>query len=91
MITREPVNSEQRRLERKAVGIFFLMNVVSSHENTPVRELYEAYVEWVERSSSIRSQVSIDGFGRLIPKNYKRKAWRVDGTTARVVVGVSLL
>ncbi len=40
--------------------------------NTPIRELFSAYRSWRFHTRRGNSLLSVDGFGRLFPKNFKR-------------------
>lgn len=63
-----------RAREKKWIFQFVLEHVITdvSSPGVPVRELFKHYKTYVEAMGE-RSQLHIDGFGRMLPKSLTRK------------------
>lgn len=91
--TRERVPPKVLKEESRMISLFCLLNVMSSKDENhriPVAGLFEAYQDWLEANGYAPTAISVDGFGRLLPKVYTRKTVNTGGGTSRYVIGVEL-
>lgn len=92
-ISRERVPPKVLKEESRMISLFCLLNVMSSKQEAhriSVSELFEAYQAWLKSNGHSPTALSVDGFGRLLPKVYTRKTVNIGGGTSRYVIGVEL-
>lgn len=91
--SRERVPPRVLKEESRMISLFCMLNVFSSKDpkaRIPVSELYTAYEAWIRERGYSGTALSVDGFGRLLPKVYTRKTVNAGGGTARYVIGVEV-
>jgi len=80
---------EVLRQESHWIIQFCLSELKVSDGVLKVADAYLAYKDWVEANGG-KSQISIDGFGRMLPKTYGRFYTTIDGENYRMIRGVEL-
>jgi len=72
--------------------ISFFMDAVEPDRKARVftDDLFRAYKKWRVGQELKETELSIDSFGRFIPKNFMRKNYQEDNVQARGVVGARL-
>jgi len=55
------------------------------------QDLFESYMKYRAKHHLDPTLLSVDGFGRLLPKNFKRKYICVRGHRGHAVIGVALV
>jgi hypothetical protein len=89
---RERVKETDVKIEKAHVLTFCLNALEHAPGNKiTIQHLYDEYQEWLHSRGLRGPKVSIDGFGRLIPKQYDRRAIYVgDKRTLKGLVDVRL-
>ena len=77
--------------ERRRVMTFVLSHVVADKgSNVKVSEIFAAYKAWSLKQGG-KTKLSVDSFGQLFPKSFKRKVTGDgQGSTCRVFVDVRI-
>jgi hypothetical protein len=80
-------------VEKEQLTQFVLSRLVPhvDKKGTPVSDIFKAYKRWRKNKFMPRTRLSVDGFGQVFPKTYKRRVAWVKGKATRVVMGVKVL
>ena len=89
---RQQLPDSVRAQERQWITQFVLTHVVEDDQTkaTPMHVVYDEYCDWLARRDLGPTKLSLDGFGRLFPKNFERKVVGFDGKTYKAVMGVKV-
>ncbi len=76
------------KTERKMIEKFYLSRVSTGmpHHYVFTSDLFKVYKEW----RGGKTPLSVDGFGRMLPKHLEKKSVFSDKGTRRAVFGVRL-
>lgn len=78
--------------ERLWVSEFTLNSIVEqSGGKLAIHDIFDSYCDWLARRELGPSKLSVDGFGRLFPKHFKRATAMLDGGTRKCVFDVKVL
>lgn len=78
--------------EKRWVIQFALIALVpdTKSRGVRVRELFALYQDYLTEMGYGKTQLSALGFGRMLPKNFKRKPVSIEGVILKTIVGVKL-
>lgn len=85
------ITYETLKREKQDILQFALSNLVPSEGKIFVQDIFHAYQDWRIDQHLGDSELSVDGFGRLFPKNFQRRTLYVDGEIRKGIHGVSLI
>jgi hypothetical protein len=75
--------------ERTQIATFFLDTYTQGGEYISTQSLFDEYKGWLARCNREDSQLTVDGFGRMLPGGYRRRIIIIDGCPAcRGMVGI---
>ena len=92
MIVKKTAKVRNQIKAEAAYIMMFLSDVLEPKDGgiVPVKKVYEEYKSWRKELGIKKTQVSSIGFGRLVPKTYKRDVKYHDGCVEASFVDVRL-
>lgn len=86
-------NTQQalRKEEREIMNFIFDKVRMTQEGRIFSHELFAAYKSWRLDNGLPESSLSLDGFGRLMPKSFRRKPMLKDGIIQRGLLGAEII
>lgn len=73
MVPRKNIPPKILKEETRQIGHFFFECVAPCEGNKlSIHHIFESYKKWRETEGLPKTAVSVDGFGRLFPRSYRR-------------------
>lgn len=78
--------------ERAWITQFALNHVISNAgSKVPIADIYNEYCDFLARKNLGPSKLTVDGFGRMFPKGFKRGAGSVNGKCSKCVFDIQVV
>ena len=91
MKKRKRITTERLATERKWISQFVIASLrAEPGQKTPICDIFDAYQAWLKKSGLGKTELSIDGFGRMFPKHYSRGSSFLGPHHAKFVFGTRL-